>query len=359
MTDPAPGDAALTYARYLALDEVLGAQRPRSDEHDELLFIVVHQVYELWFKQLLHELGHAQALLEDGHTAPVVHTLRRVADDPQGRRRPDRRAGDDDAASVHRLPRSPRRVERLPVGAVPRARGRARSPRSGRARRPPGRQPRRAPASPRRWPDRRCTTRSSSTSRPTASPCRPTLIRRDVTAPPARHPELDDVLLAVYVDDGGPAQVCERLVDLDEGLQEWRYRHVKMVERTIGDKAGTGGSSGAAYLRATLFTPAVPRPVGRAQPAVTGRLAHGSPPADHHQTAPPATTRAARTTTIDPGGLHASSAATRTAVATVAGGDHGGRAPPAQRECRCRRPRSLASPRRGRRRRGRRAAPAR
>jgi tryptophan 2,3-dioxygenase len=52
--------------------------------------------------------------------------------------------------------------------------------------------------------------------------------------------------------------VCERLVDLDEGLQEWRYRHVKMVERTIGDKAGTGGSSGAAYLRATLFTPLFP-----------------------------------------------------------------------------------------------------
>ena len=78
MSDPAPGDAALTYARYLALDEVLGAQRPRSDEHDEVLFIVIHQVYELWFKQLLHELGHAQALLEDGHTAPVVHTLRRA-----------------------------------------------------------------------------------------------------------------------------------------------------------------------------------------------------------------------------------------------------------------------------------------
>ena len=53
-------------------------------------------------------------------------------------------------------------------------------------------------------------------------------------------------------------QVCERLVDLDEGLQEWRYRHVKMVERTIGDKAGTGGSTGAAYLRTTLFAAAFP-----------------------------------------------------------------------------------------------------
>jgi tryptophan 2,3-dioxygenase len=47
-------------------------------------------------------------------------------------------------------------------------------------------------------------------------------------------------------------------VDLDEGFQEWRYRHVKMVERTIGARTGTGGSSGAEYLRRTLFRPFFP-----------------------------------------------------------------------------------------------------
>jgi tryptophan 2,3-dioxygenase len=52
--------------------------------------------------------------------------------------------------------------------------------------------------------------------------------------------------------------VCERLVDLDEGVQEWRYRHVKMVERTIGVKPGTGGSQGAPYLRTTLTPPLFP-----------------------------------------------------------------------------------------------------
>jgi tryptophan 2,3-dioxygenase len=52
--------------------------------------------------------------------------------------------------------------------------------------------------------------------------------------------------------------MCERLVDLDEGVQEWRYRHVKMVERTIGAKPGTGGSTGAGYLRTTLTPPAFP-----------------------------------------------------------------------------------------------------
>src|SRR6187431_3093961 len=74
----ADADAALTYTSYLALDEVLAAQRPRSDEHDELLFIVVHQVYELWFKQLLHEVAHAQRGLEAHDTAQATHTLRRI-----------------------------------------------------------------------------------------------------------------------------------------------------------------------------------------------------------------------------------------------------------------------------------------
>jgi tryptophan 2,3-dioxygenase len=67
--------------------------------------------------------------------------------------------------------------------------------------------------------------------------------------------EVQDVLLAVHQSDPERAMICERLVDIDEGIQEWRYRHVKMVERTIGHKMGTGGSSGAEYLKSTLFNP--------------------------------------------------------------------------------------------------------
>ena len=68
----------LTYSKYLHLADVLGAQHRLSDEHDEMLFIVIHQVYELWFKQLLHELDYCVALLggDDGHRA--LHTLKRV-----------------------------------------------------------------------------------------------------------------------------------------------------------------------------------------------------------------------------------------------------------------------------------------
>ena len=70
-------------------------------------------------------------------------------------------------------------------------------------------------------------------------------------------------------DDAGPSTVADLLVDLDEGMQEWRYRHVKMVERTIGGKSGTGGSAGAAYLRTHPVPRRVPGPLGRAERAVT------------------------------------------------------------------------------------------
>ncbi len=67
------------------------------------------------------------------------------------------------------------------------------------------------------------------------------------------------LLVEVYADESAPAaEVCEALVDIDEGIQEWRYRHVKMVERIIGARVGTGGSAGAEYLRSTLFRPAFP-----------------------------------------------------------------------------------------------------
>ena len=69
---------------------------------------------------------------------------------------------------------------------------------------------------------------------------------------------MQQMLKKVYDDDTDAAAVSELLVDLDEGMQEWRYRHVKMVERTIGGQLGTGGSAGATYLRTTLGKPTFP-----------------------------------------------------------------------------------------------------
>jgi tryptophan 2,3-dioxygenase len=68
----------------------------------------------------------------------------------------------------------------------------------------------------------------------------------------------DADLATVYAEEGDAAEVCEALVDIDEGIQEWRYRHVMMVQRIIGSRMGTGGSAGADYLRSTLFRPAFP-----------------------------------------------------------------------------------------------------
>jgi tryptophan 2,3-dioxygenase len=83
-------------------------------------------------------------------------------------------------------------------------------------------------------------------------------LERPAADPIAESPELQRVLVDVYRRDAKNAELCERLVDLDEGVQEWRYRHVKMVERTIGAKPGTGGSAGAAYLRETVGRPIFP-----------------------------------------------------------------------------------------------------
>ena len=83
-------------------------------------------------------------------------------------------------------------------------------------------------------------------------------IARDVTRRLEPDPEVQRVLIDIYRAKSGTSELCERFVDLDEGLQEWRYRHVKMVERTIGNKSGTGGSAGAAYLMTTLHQPLFP-----------------------------------------------------------------------------------------------------
>jgi tryptophan 2,3-dioxygenase len=81
---------------------------------------------------------------------------------------------------------------------------------------------------------------------------------RDVRRPVVPSAEVQRVLIEVYRTNSTVASLCERLVDLDEGFQEWRYRHVKMVQRTIGTRRGTGGSAGADYLMTTLNQPAFP-----------------------------------------------------------------------------------------------------
>ncbi|WP_370947612.1 tryptophan 2,3-dioxygenase [Amycolatopsis sp. cg5] len=243
--------AALSYTSYLALDDLLAAQHPRSDEHDELLFIVIHQVYELWFKQILHEVLHLQECLEAGRTPHAIRTLRRVltilkvvvkqidvletmtpSQFNSFRARLDASSGFQSAQFRELEAVLGRRDEHVfahyPEGGEARARIAA------------------AMSRPSLY-DSFITYLSTQGYQVPAG--------RDVTKPAEPSPAMQEVLLDVYRDDKGSSVVAEHLVDFDEGMQEWRYRHVKMVERTIGDKTGTGGSSGAAYLRSTLFKP--------------------------------------------------------------------------------------------------------
>ena len=254
MTDRSP---ALTYHAYLALDEVLGAQRPRSDEHDEMLFIVIHQVYELWFKELLHELAHLQRRLEDGDTPHALHTLRRVLTilkvavaqiDVLETMTPRQFLGFRDRLDAASGFQSAQFRELEAVLGRRDAGVFEHYPQDSDARR------RIAGAMTR--PSLFDSFLRYLATQGYAVPA--SALGRDVAAPWEPSTDVQRALLAVYRDDGEPAQVAERLVDIDEGIQEWRYRHVKMVERTIGTKAGTGGSRGAAYLRTTLSTPMFP-----------------------------------------------------------------------------------------------------
>ncbi len=245
---------ARTYGNYLKLDELLALQQPLSEgpEHDEMLFIVIHQVYELWFKQVLWELDWLrQALLED--RAPralatfkriltimktlvaqidVLETMTPVSFNSFRARL--------DAASGFQS-RQFREIEWV-LGA---------------------RRPTLLAGFPEDGEDRR---------RLEARLAEPSLYEaflrflaahglavpaeafgREPAAPAFEDERVRRILVGIYRDDPALREVCERMVDLDEGLQEWRYRHVKMVQRTIGTKRGTGGSPGAEYLRTTLF----------------------------------------------------------------------------------------------------------
>ena len=269
MSTEATGNKAITYISYLKVDELLELQQPESDgEHDEMLFIIIHQTYELWFKQMLHEIAELQKVLVRGETHRALAILGRVRtimktcvgqldiletmtplqfNTFRGRlqsssgfqsaqfrefeavlgRRDQAGAGADKHSGMGM-------AEHLIAGSPARARVES------------------AMSRPSLWDSALAYLAGRGHAIPDE------VLDRDVTVGYEAHEGVQDVLLAVHREDHDAAAICERLVDLDEGLQEWRYRHVKMVERTIGHKMGSGGSSGVGYLASTLFRPVFP-----------------------------------------------------------------------------------------------------
>ena len=257
--DPADPTPAAAYNRYLHIDDLLNLQQPRSvgPEHDELLFIVIHQVYELWFKELLHELDRACTLLENDDAVRAQHTLKRVLtilkvlvaqldiletmtplEILSFRERLEEASGfqSDQFRQLEFVVglKSESALLRFPPGS------RAREALQRRL------------GEPTLWDAFLRYLSREGYAVPDS------LLNRDVVQPIETAEEIQRLLVEVYRRDPKNTELCERLVDLDEGIQEWRYRHVKMVERTIGTKPGTGGSTGAAYLRTTLGRPLFP-----------------------------------------------------------------------------------------------------
>lgn len=249
-----PEEPALNYMNYLAVDELLELQRPVSDgpEDDEMLFIVIHQVYELWFKQLLYEIDALKRTLKnhDGYDAAaklnrikqilavcirqidVLITMTplefgafrdrlesasgfqsaqfRELEAVFGRRDPD--------FAQHLLPKNRARVEqRMQEESL--------------------------------WD---CVLEYVNWC---GFPMPAEVLERDFSQPYQSHEQVRQALLDLHRKHHAAMSICELLVDIEVSLKEWRYRHVMMVERTIGTKTGSGGSSGVGYLHTTLNSP--------------------------------------------------------------------------------------------------------
>src|SRR5665213_412573 len=250
----------LTYGEYLRLDRLLSAQEPRSTDaqgapqHDEMLFIVQHQTSELWMKLLIHELKAAIVHIKADRLPPSVKILARVKQiqrqlfeqwavletltpseydalrpslaSSSGFQSAQYRAiefllGNKNAAmldvfrhdaDVHAALQALLQAPSLYDEFI-------------------------------RHLARR------------GLPVPPECLARDVTQPHVRNSALTRAFAVIY---GDPAKwwdaydMCEKLVDVEESFQLWRFRHMKTVERIIGSKRGTGGSSGVGYLRSAL-----------------------------------------------------------------------------------------------------------
>ncbi|WP_181311128.1 tryptophan 2,3-dioxygenase [Nocardioides campestrisoli] len=246
----------MSYADYLQLDRLLSSQVPRSvpPQHDELLFIVQHQTTELWLKLVVHELRSARDLLRADDLPQALKRLARVkhiqhtlteqwsvlatlTPSEYVRIRPflasssgfqsaqyrevEFLLGNKDAAMVEVFAHDPAQRQALAELL----------------------------AEPSLYDELIAFLARQGLPVPAD------LLDRDWTRSRSSHPGLVDVFAQVYAEPErhwGIYETCEELVDLEDAFQQWRFRHLQVVQRTIGHKPGTGGSSGVDFLRRAL-----------------------------------------------------------------------------------------------------------
>jgi len=246
----------LTYASYLDLEKLLTLQKPCSTpaEHDEMLFIIIHQTYELWFKQLLHEFEKIKRDFSAGDLFGAIHSFKRVRTimkvlvaqiDILETMTPSSFSSFRDRLETASGFQSVqfREIEFV-LGYKRESTLRYVRPDF------PGYERLQQLLRERTVVDHFYDFLATRGGQIPAD-----LKNRDLTQANGPNEQVQKEILRLYKSAPECSILFELMTDFDEGLQEWRYRHIKLVERTIGAKKGTGGSPGVPFLKESLFKP--------------------------------------------------------------------------------------------------------
>ncbi len=245
MTEP------MTYGRYLALDQLLTAQHPLSDRHDELLFIIIHQTKELWLKQMIAELLPAKALVREGRLIEAYKGLARVS-----RIQAVMTLSWDVLATMTPSDYTHFREVLGPSSGFQSDQFRAVETLLGvRGGGVPGPLTTEFAAQPSLWDDANAALARAGFDVPAEA-----LTRNwpDKYEPNDRVREAWTIVYRDPTTHWDLYQLAEKLVDIDDALATWRHKHVLTVSRVIGGKKGTGGTAGVPYLESTLVKRAFP-----------------------------------------------------------------------------------------------------
>ncbi|PTX64521.1 tryptophan 2,3-dioxygenase [Melghirimyces profundicolus] len=244
----------MTYGDYLQLDRILNSQKRLTGHHDEMLFIIIHQASELWMKLILHELEAAIVRIRSGELEPAFKMLARVA------RTQEQLIQSWDVLSTLTPAEYMQFRDKLGHSSG------FQSYQNRLIEFALGHKNRKVLTVHRHRPDlyQRLDQALHAPSIYDVSirtlagrglPVDPSRLERDWSEDYQAHPSVEEAWLAVYRDVEkywDLYELAEKLVDIEDKQQQWRYNHMKTVERIIGQKTGTGGSSGVSYLKRVL-----------------------------------------------------------------------------------------------------------
>lgn len=241
----------MTYGRYLALDDLLAAQHPISDRHDELLFIVIHQTKELWLKQAIAEITLAIDLVRQDRLVEAYKSLARVSriqavmtlswDVLTTMTPADYTRFRDVLGTSSGFQSDQFRTVEVMLGVRDSARF--------------GPMTADAADRPSLWDEANAALARAGFAVPDAA------LTRDWSQPYVPNEAVEAAWAQVYLDTERwweLYQLAEKLVDIDDAMATWRHKHVLTVSRIIGGKRGTGGTAGVSYLESTLSKRAFP-----------------------------------------------------------------------------------------------------